>query len=119
MLPFEKRWRDAVLSAMLPASDAVPGYGDVDTTPFWERYPSAAPPLLRLGFRAAIWTFAMWCFARHRAGPGSVTLAEAGELLADAKSSRFFLIRQLALVVKLIATMALFRDPEARRKADP
>jgi hypothetical protein len=116
---FEIRWRDAVLGAMLPASESIPGYGDLDTSGFWERYPTAAPPLLRLGFRTAIWTLALWCFARHRSSPGSVTMEDREKLLSDAANSRFFLLRQLVLVLKLIATMAAFRDPGLRKAADP
>ena len=118
-MPFERRWRDAVLSGMLPASETVPGYGDLDTAGFWERYPTAAPPLLKLGFRAAIWAFGLWCLARHRSGPAAVSIEDRGQLLADAATSRFFLLRQLALVVKLIATLAAFRDPAVRQAADP
>jgi len=118
-MTFERRWRDAVLSAMLPRSPTVPGYGDLDARVFWDRYPTVAPPLLKLGFRVAIWAVALWGFARHRASPTSISAADRGLLLADMAASRLYLVRQLAVVLKLIATMALFRDPQAREAADP
>ena len=108
-----------MLGAMLPASEHVPGYGAADLSLFWMRYPDAAPPLLKLGLRAAVWWVSLWCFARHWASPVSVSAQQRDQLLADLSSSRFYLNRQLMLVLKLIATMALFTDSQARLAADP
>jgi len=55
--PWERRWRDALCTAMLPenADPALPGLEDVDTAAFWRECERAAPDLLRFGFRFAVW----------------------------------------------------------------
>jgi len=118
-MPFERGWREVWLDAMLPASGTVPGYVDADTQAFWERYPQVAPTLLRLGFRAALWMLFARSLVRHRATPGAISVSERESLLADSAESDLFLMRQLMVVVKLVATLAAFTDPEIRKAADP
>ena len=116
-MPFEQRWRDLWLDAVLPASAHVPGYTESDTRAFWLRYPRVAPPLLRLGFRIALWGLFAGSLARHWSGPARLTAMQREALLAETASSPWYLLRQLVVVLKLIATLAAFTDPRVRRAA--
>ncbi|MBT9558127.1 MAG: hypothetical protein IV100_18990 [Myxococcales bacterium] len=52
--PIERRWRDALLHAIVPASGrGLPALADLDLRPFWARFDEVAPPHLQLGLRAA------------------------------------------------------------------
>lgn len=120
----ERRWRDALLTAMIPASaldSDRPGLGEVDTEPFWSDMEQAAPPLLRLGLRFAVWVLT-WApllligrarSFRRLAGP------EQDRVLERAASSRFYLLRQLVMMLKAFACFAYFRAPNARRRFAP
>lgn len=120
----ERRWRDALLAAMIPASaldSEQPGLEAVDTEPFWNEMERAAPPLLRLGLRFAVWVLT-WApllligrahSFRRLAGP------EQDRVLERAASSRFYLLRQLVMMLKAMACFAYFRVPTARRRFAP
>jgi hypothetical protein len=117
-LPFERRWRDALFAAMLPRldPDGPPGLGELDLASFWPRFHAAAPPLLRLGLRAAVWAFAFApLFLRGRLCFFSgLPEGEQDAVLLRAAGHRRFLLRQMALVVKAVACFAYFQDPSAR-----
>lgn len=113
---FERRWLDALLAAMIPPSAARPGLGDLDLAPFHAELGAAAPPLLRLGVRTATWvlTFAPPLLVGRLTLFGGLSPADRDRLLVRAYGSRSFLLRQLALTVKLAASFGYFRDPRAR-----
>jgi len=102
---------------MLPPSSGVPGYRDADTLHFWRRYREVAPPLLRLGFRAALWVLFAHCLIRHRSTPGRISPSQRAQLLADHADRDLYAARQLILVIKLVATLAAFTDPRIRKAA--
>jgi hypothetical protein len=53
---FERRWRDELCAAMIPAGGAdTPGYATVPTDQFWDRFAATAAPTFQLGLRAAVW----------------------------------------------------------------
>jgi hypothetical protein len=92
--------------------------GALDLDGFWPAFRAAAPPLLRAGLRAAVWTLTLagplWFagrFARfHRLD------ADARELvLQRAAGSRSYLARQLVNALKVVACFAWCADPGARR----
>jgi hypothetical protein len=116
-MPFERRWRDLWLDAVLPSSRRVPGYAQADTSAFWARYPQAAPRLLQFGFRVALWVLFAGSLARHRSHPARLTVSQRQALLADTSCSDWYLLRQLIVVIKLIATLAAFTDPQVRQAA--
>jgi len=115
---FEKRWRDILLGAMLPRGDDRPGVRDLDLREFWILFERHAPPLVRIGLRAATWflTF-LPLFSRgcrrpfFRLDPDS-----RDRFLNAASSSRFYIVRQLVMTVKTFAAFAYFCDPEVRRR---
>lgn len=107
----ERRWRDAVLDAALPGRARPPSSLGPDD---WERWDRAADPLLRWGFRAAVWAFTWAPVVRygrpfHRLDPDRRDAA-----LAAVAGHRSWTVRQVALVVHLVAGLAA-----ARAELDP
>jgi hypothetical protein len=109
--PLERRWRDAVLDAVLPSPGAGrPGLAELDLAGFWPKFHSAAPWHLRAGFRVAVFAI------------GAVLPRVCGSLRAlpgldpdrrDAilqRGSRLPLFAELLDVVKLVASLAYFDD---------
>jgi hypothetical protein len=117
-LAFERRWRDSILAAMIPRLDSsgLPGLAELDLTGFHERFDLAAPPLLRFGIRAAVW-FLIFAppFLIGRFAPFSRLSAEDRDRVLDrASRHRLYLVRQLLLTLKLVASFAYFQDPRVR-----
>lgn len=114
---FERRWRDALMAAVLPpaADGSLPGLGDLDLDGFWRELRAAAPPVLRAGLRASVWALALapLLLGRRRTFLG-LSADERDALLARAAGSRSYLLRQMALTLKTLACFAYFRDPAAR-----
>lgn len=77
--------RDRVLRAAVP--------GCVPAADFWPRFQAAAPFILRVGLAVAVGWFGLYGTERR---------------LAAATHSRVYLLRQLALAVKLVACFAAF-----------
>lgn len=109
-LPFERRWREALLVAALPPLAAHARDG------FWERVAEAAPPIARLGVRVAVWALTLsppLLIGRWRTF-GALNDDERDLVLVRAASHRWYPVRQLADLVKLMACFALFRHREVR-----
>lgn len=108
----ERRWRDVALEAVMP------GFAEVDHGPFWAALDRAAPPLLRLGFRVAVWTVT-WApplaLGRLRTLP-RLPPADRDRLLARLAGSRLYLARQLVTTLKLMACFAYLRAPAVRAR---
>jgi hypothetical protein len=119
MIPWtrmERRWRDALLGAMIPARGALPAASALDLDGFWRLYHETAPPLLRVGLRAAVWAltllapfYARWARLFPRLAP-----VEQDQVLKRAAGSSSYLVRQLAMTIKLLACFAYLRDPRVR-----
>ena len=117
--PWERRWRDALCAAMVPAATStLPGLDSVDTAEFWREYERHAPELLRLGFRASVWALSLapavvlgkpTTFAR-------LTTEDRDRLLEEVSASRFYLVRQLPMTVKLLSCFAYLRDDDVRAR---
>ena len=124
MIPWsrvERRWRDALLGAMIPPGPGHPGIaGAPDAGHYLADLDTRGPPLLRLGLRAAVWVLT-WL------GPLLVgALRPFHRLPADARdrclqaaaTSRWYLLRQLVLTLKTVACLAYLRDPHVRDALD-
>lgn len=115
-LACEDRWLRALLLATIPPSAATPGLVAVNLATFQTRLDRAAPPLLRLGLRAATWILT-WLplllptFFRPFFG---LSDDDRDRFLTLMAASDVFLLRQLAATVKVIACFALFADTDAR-----
>lgn len=107
----ELRWRDALLDALLPAADPLPGAGGVDLAAFWPRFEAAAPAHLALGFRAAVALEAAvlpWLLGYFRTLP-ALSPDQRDAVLR--RADRLPLFRDLLEVAKVVGCLALFADP--------
>ncbi len=117
--PWERRWRDTLCAAMVPATgDDLPGLESVDTGEFWREYERHAPELLRLGFRASVWALSLAPAVVLGKPTTFAGLAreDRDRLLEMVSSSRFYLVRQLPMTVKLLACFAYLRDDDVRTR---
>jgi hypothetical protein len=134
-LAFERRFRDATVRAVLPASadGRFLGLSAVDLGAFWVRFEQAAPLLLRLGLRLAVWELALlpllgqvrdglrgpW---RRSTWPRLLRprlLADLSDddkdaLLGTCSHSWSYTLRQSLVVVRLAACFAAFAEEAVR-----
>jgi hypothetical protein len=89
-LPFERRWRDRLVAAILPGDD-----DRATTDAFWPYFDAQAPTALRRGFRLAVWTFTL------------LPATDRHERLRRAQASRSLILRELLDVARLVACLAL------------
>lgn len=114
-LGFERRWCDALFGAMIPASAGRPGVCDLDLAAFWAQYEESAPPLAKLGLRAAVWLLTLLPIVFGHLRPfTSLDPAQRDAFLVEASVSPFYLVRQLVMAVKTFAAFAYFQDAGAR-----
>jgi hypothetical protein len=116
--PFERRWRDELCAAAIPAAPPdVLGYAAIDTAAFWDRFAATAAPTFQLGLRAAVWALTAAPLARRR--PATFARLQDHEqdaLLVAALDHRARLVRDLTGVLRLAACMAYFADPAVRAR---
>jgi hypothetical protein len=92
--------------------------GEVDYASAAARFAGAASEKARLGFRVAVllaWTAPLW-MGRRLAMMGSLGREERSAVLDEMSRHRFFFVRELCLLLKLVACMAIFRSPAARAR---
>jgi hypothetical protein len=122
MTGVERRWTGLVLSSF---SGSAAGFtvaegplseGKVDYLSAASCFAGAASEKARLGFRVAVllaWTAPLW-MGRRFGMMGSLDAEERSAVLDAMSRHRFFFVRELCLLLKLIACMAIFRSPAAR-----
>lgn len=117
-LGFEQRWRDELCAAVIPRVDpaGLPGFGELDTDEFWSRFSSAAPADVRGVLRLAVWvlTLAPPLLVHQPRTFRHLSSDLRGKHLDAALRHRFWAIRELAGLVKLVACLAYFGDPAVR-----
>jgi hypothetical protein len=115
----EAWWASLVLPAFAGTSHGFTvREAEVDYLAGLGRFMGAASQKARLGIRLAFLlavTTPVWIGGRLR-GFASLTALERSELLDAMSRHRVFLVRELCLLLKLIACMAIFRAPEARAR---
>jgi hypothetical protein len=116
----ERRWTALVLSSFA-GSDA--GFtvrpDEVDYVAGAQRFASAASEKARLGLRVAIvlaFTAPLW-MGRNLGTLASLPREERSHVLDAMSRHRFFFVRELCLLLKLVACMAIFRSPAARARS--
>ena len=119
----ERRWRDALLAAMIPAraGQQLPGLQDLDTGPFWNEVGRTAPPLLRFALRLAVWALTwlpLLVLGRPR-GFGALSRRDQDRMLQRVASSQSYLLRQLVQTLRVMACFAYFKAPEVRSHFTP
>lgn len=121
MMAFERRWARHLLAAFAPTGGLglAPLENEVDYLAALVRMMREASPLAAVGLRLAVWMAALaplWLWGRL------TTISKlAGErrtqLLRELLSHRLFAVRELSLLLKLCAAMALLGTPSARMRS--
>jgi hypothetical protein len=109
--PAEKRLRDAVIEAMIPApGDGLPAMADLDRRAFWAQFEDTAPLHLQLAMRAAALTLgaALPRALGHGRSLDALTPADRDRVLERAEALPLF--ADLVEIVKIVACLAYFDD---------
>ena len=128
MTRWELSWAVEVLAAFAPSSTEVrggggrelaPRDGEVDYLRTWRRMVRGSTPLARLGLRAGLWmvTFApIWLLGRF-ATFSELARAERTELLSRLLRHKGLFVRELSLLLKFAAAVALLGTPSVRARS--
>jgi hypothetical protein len=122
LTPLERRWAVDLLRAFAPETTGeglVPLPGEVDYLATFDRMRARATRLAALGLRAAVWLIALtplWQRGRF-ATMSALPVQARAEKLAELLAHRLFIVRELALLLKLCAAMALFASPSVRARS--
>jgi hypothetical protein len=121
MLSFERRWAKSLLSAFAPAGGPglSPLENEVDYVGVLLRMKREATPLAALGMRVAIWIGALaplWLWGKL-ATVTELARERRPELLRELLGHRVFAVRELTLLLKLCAAMALLGAPTVRLRS--
>ncbi len=110
--PRERRWADALFDALL-------GRPIADRSRFWTTVAAAAPPLPRLGLRAAVHLLTFLPLSQRRFRRPFFALASDEQLdCVEAMAAHGLLtVRQAVSTLKVIACLALFEEPAMRAAA--
>lgn len=119
MTGIERRWTGLVLSSFVGSGEGFAvREGEVDYVAGARRFMEAASDKACLGLRVAIvmvMTAPLWMWGRLSSLSG-LTREERSELLDQMLRHRVFFVRELCLLLKLVACMAIFRSAEARAR---
>lgn len=110
----ERRWGQAVLQAMMPGTDVLPDMGSLELSGFWQMFEATAPALLKLGFRLSVWAVVVWTVMVSRR-PFAKTSADQRDQALSRMADGVYLVRQLVVTIKVVATLAYFSDAGVRR----
>lgn len=124
MTRLEQAWATDVLAAFASGASndregLCPRPGEVDYFRTFQRMRRGSTRLAGLGLRAALWMVSLaplWCLGRL-ATFSLLTLRERSELLSQLLRHRSFAVRELTLLLKLTAAMALFTSLELRARS--
>lgn len=117
----EERWAPVVMSSFAGSSRGfVVKSAEVDYLGGTRRFMSAASDKANLGLRVAI-TFAMWApvwMSLRFSSLAGLSGDERSAMMERLLAHPIFAIRELTLLLKLVACLAIFRSPEARARTD-
>jgi hypothetical protein len=121
MTPWEQQWALDVLAAFAPpASDGLsPLPGEVDYGSTFRRMQRGATPLASFGLRLALWMVVLsplWLLGRF-ATFSRLALRERTELLARLLRHTSSGVRELSLLLKFTAAVALLGTPSVRARS--
>lgn len=121
MLAMEQRWAVAVLEGFAPVGGPglAPQEGEVDYLTTMRKMMHASTGLAAFGLRLGLWlaTFAPVFVLGKLKTMASLSRERRAELLEKLLSHRLYLIRELTLLLKLAACMAMFARPALRERS--
>jgi hypothetical protein len=121
MMAFERRWARQLLAAFAPVGGPglAPLEGEVDYSSTFVRMMREATPLAALGLRAAVWMAALaplWLWGTLTT-INKLAKERHPQLLRELLAHRVFAVRELSLLLKLCAAMALLGAPSVRLRS--
>ena len=121
MTRWEQAWAHAVLNAFVVEGSAGlnVNQGEVDYLSALERMRERGTAVAAFGLRAAIWMVAtapLWLFGRFVMF-GTLAGSERTELLSRLLTHKSFAVRELTLLLKLTAAMALLGTASVRARS--
>jgi hypothetical protein len=122
MLSFERKWAERVLEAFAPPGPNdrfAPSPGQVQYGASLLAMNRASNRFASVGMRLAVWAvfFApVWLFGRL-ATFASLDIEQRAEILDRMLAHRFYLVREMVLLLKLAACMAIFALPDLRARS--
>lgn len=121
MIRLEREWAAVVLSSFVGASESFTvRAGEVDYLSAMTRFMGAASEKACLGLRIAVvlaMTAPFWMLGRLRS-LASFTPEERSRLLDEMTRHPVYFVRELCMLLKLVACMAIFRDGDPRARTD-
>ena len=113
-------WAALVLSSFAPATAGglVRSESEIDWAGAWERFVSSMNAKARLGARVALLiaiTAPVWTLGRL-GSIASLAIEERARLLDRLLAHRVYIVRELVLMLKVCACLAIFRSSEARAR---
>ncbi len=121
MLAFERRAAEIVLGSFATTSSGLAlAPGEVDYLAGLGRFMEAGSEKAKLGIRFAVllaYTAPLWMGRSLRSLAG-LGLEQRGRVLDAMSRHRVFFVRELCLLLKLVACMAIFRSAEVRARTN-
>lgn len=122
MMRFERRWAQHLLAAFAPVSSGeglAPRPEEVDYLGVLARMRAKASPLAALGLRLAVWIAALaplWLWGKVTT-ISALAIERRSQLLRELLGHRAFAVRELTMLLKLCAAMALLGTPSVRERS--
>ena len=117
---FERRWRDELCRAAVPAVDGhdLPAWEDLDTERFWREFSELAPARLQRGWRITVWALTIRSRLQRPGRPrlGRRSRAAQDAYLAALVHHRSPAVRQLGSVLCLVACFGYLGDAGLRAR---
>jgi hypothetical protein len=119
MTAIERRWTSLVLSSFTGSDEGFRADSDTDWFYSAKTFSANGSEKAALGLRVAVllaYTAPMWMWGRMKT-LAALDRAERSRCLHEMLAHRVFFVRELCLLLKLIACMAIFRSNEARARS--
>jgi len=114
---FERRWLRSLCEAMLPGGvrPGLPGAGDVPLERFFDEFTRSAPLDAAIGVRAFTWVLTLAPLVWRLRTFGSLRPSDQVRMLHALEGSRFYVVREVPGLIKLVACLAWASQPEVQR----
>lgn len=113
----ERRWIASICQAILPKQGEtfLPGGETLPIEAFVDEFFAYTPGGSSIGVRLATWVIMFVSLVRYGTRFGKLDRARQADLLNAMSSSKWYAIRELPMLLKLVAFMAWDGDPKVHR----
>lgn len=98
---------------VIPGLNDWPSYSQADTSRFWDGWKQRTPFATRFAFYFSLYAIHIYCLLR------SITGNSIENSFVESESSRLYLIRQAFMMLKTMACLAYFSDPNIHALSYP